>query len=103
FVPFTIEASEDWGGLQEELVRLMNDAKNVLEASKFLLGSGTNEPGGILNIGGTGGLTTTQRVQTATSATYAVGDPWLLKAQIPPRFLAATSYAAGPSIWDKTY
>jgi HK97 family phage major capsid protein len=103
FVPFTIEASQDWGGLQDELVRLMNDAKNVLEATKFLLGTGTNEPGGILNIGSTGGLTTTQRVQTAVSATYAVGDPWLLKAQLPPRFIPATTYAAGPAIWDKTY
>ena len=103
FVPFTIEASQDWVGLQSELVRLMNDAKNILEATKFLLGSGTNEPGGILNIGGTGGLTTTQRVQTAGSATYAVGDPWLLKAALPPRFIPATTYAAGPAIWDKTY
>jgi HK97 family phage major capsid protein len=103
FVPFTIEASQDWGGLQQELVVLMNDAKNILEATKFLLGSGTNEPGGILNIGGTGGLTTTQRVQTATSATYAVADPWALKAALPPRFIPATTYAAGPAIWDKTY
>lgn len=103
FVPFTIEASEDWIGLQAELVTLMNDAKNVLEATKFLLGSGSNEPGGILNIGGTGGLTTTQRVQTATSATYAVGDPWLLKAALPPRFIPASTYASSPTIWDKTY
>jgi HK97 family phage major capsid protein len=103
FVPFTIEASQDWAGLEQELFRLMSDAKNVLEATKFLLGTGTNEPGGVLNIGGTGGLTTTQRVQTATSATYAVGDPWLLKAQLPPRFIPATTYAAGPAIWDKTY
>lgn len=103
FVPFSIELGNDYVNLQEELYRLIADAKNVLEANKFLLGSGTNEPGGILNIGGTGGLTTTQRVQTATSATYAVGDPWLLKAAIPARFIAASSYVAAPAIWDKTY
>jgi HK97 family phage major capsid protein len=103
FVPFTIEVGQDWQGLETELARLMNDAKNILESAKFLLGTGTNEPGGILNIGGTGGLTTTQRVQTAVSATYAVGDPWLLKAQLPPRFIPTTTYAAGPAIWDKTY
>ena len=74
-----------------------------MEATKFLLGTGTNEPGGVLNIGGTDGLTTTQRVQTQTSATYAFGDPWLLKAQLPPRFIPAVTYAAGPAIWDKTY
>jgi HK97 family phage major capsid protein len=81
----------------------MNDAKNVLEATKFLLGSGTNEPGGILNVGGTGGLTTTQRVQSATVATYAVGDGWLLKAALPPRFIPSSSYLAGPATWDRTY
>ena len=103
FVPFTIEAAEDWGGLQGELVRLMNDAKNVLEATKFLLGSGTNEPVGMLTIGTTGALTTTQRVQTATSATLAVADPWTLKAALPPRFLAATTYASSPTIFDKIF
>jgi HK97 family phage major capsid protein len=103
FVPFSIEVGQDWPSLETELGRLFTDSKNVLEATKFLLGTGTNEPGGILNIGGTGGLTTTQRVQTATSATYAVGDPWLLKAQVPPRFITTSSYVANPVIWDKTY
>jgi len=103
FCPFSIEVGQDWASLETELARLFFDSKNVLEATKFLLGSGTNEPGGILNIGGTGGLTTTQRVQTAVSATYAVGDPWLLKAQVPPRFIATSSYVASPAIWDKTY
>jgi HK97 family phage major capsid protein len=103
FVPFSIELGNDYVGLQEELYRLIADAKNVLEATKFLLGTGTNEPGGILNIGSTGGLTTTQRVLTAGVATYAVGDPWLLKAAIPARFIPTTSYVAAPAIWDKTY
>ena len=81
--------AQDWDGLQDELVRLMNDAKNVLEATKFLLGTGTNEPGGILNIGGTGGLTTTQRVQTAArrptpSATRGSSRPRSRRASSPP-------------------
>jgi predicted phage gp36 major capsid-like protein len=99
-IPVTIEATQDWSNLQPELTRLFADSKNVLEATKFLLGSGTNEPGGILNIGGTGGLTTTPRVQTTTVAVYAVGDPWLLKAAIPPRFLNTSSFVAAPAIWD---
>jgi HK97 family phage major capsid protein len=103
FVPFSIEVDQDWSSLQTELVTMAEDAKSVLEATKFLTGTGSNEPGGILNIGGTGGLTTTQRVQTAVSATYAVGDPWLLKAQIPPRFIARATFAAAPAVWDKTY
>jgi HK97 family phage major capsid protein len=103
FVPFSIELGQDWPELQGELVRLASDARDVNDATMFLTGNATNKPGGILNIGGTGGLTTTQRVQTAVSATYAVGDPWLLKAQVPARFISTSTYVAAPGIWDKTY
>ena len=103
FVPFSIEAGQDWQSLEAELARLFADSKNVLEATQFLTGSGSNAPGGILNIGGTGGLTTTQRTLTNAVATYAVGDPWLLKGAIPPRFLTTATFAAAPAIWDKTY
>jgi HK97 family phage major capsid protein len=103
FVPFSLELGNDWANLQGELVRLASDARDVNDATQFLTGNGTNAPGGILNIGGTGGLTTTQRVQTAVSATYAVGDPWLLKAQVPPRFIPTSTYAASPGLWDRTY
>jgi HK97 family phage major capsid protein len=98
FVPFSIELGQDWGNLQQELLKLVADGRDVLDATKFLSGSGTNEPFGVLT-----GLTTTQRVQTNTVATYAVGDPWLLKAQMPARFIASAPFAANPSTWDTTY
>src|SRR5262249_27217347 len=99
FIPVSIELFQDWTNLQANLARLLNDAKNNLESAKCLagVGHGSFEPGGILNIGGTNGLTTTQRVQTTTVATYAVGDPWLLKAAIPPRFLASSTFASAPA------
>jgi HK97 family phage major capsid protein len=68
-----------------------------------LTGTGTNEPSGILNIGGLNGLTTTQRVQTTTTAVYALGDPWLLKAALRPRDIPNTTFAAAPGIWDLTF
>src|SRR5204863_3162815 len=100
---FTIEASQDWDTLQAQLLKLVAGARNTVDATMFLTGTGTNQPSGILNIGGTNGLTTTQRVQTATVATYAVGDPWLLKAAIPPRFLPTSTFAGAPATWDSTY
>ncbi len=103
FCQFTIEASQDWESLSAQLVQLVADGRNTLDATKFLVGSGTNEPSGILNIGALNGLTTTQRVQTATTATYAVGDPWALKAAIPARFIPASTFAAAPATWDTTY
>jgi HK97 family phage major capsid protein len=98
FVPVSIELTQDWGSIQSELARLFRDGRDVVDATKLLSGSGTNEPQGLLT-----GLTTTQRVQTATTPTYVVGDPWLLKAQVPARFLNSTTFAASPSIWDATY
>jgi HK97 family phage major capsid protein len=103
FVQFTIEAGQDDPSLQNELTQLVVDARNVVDATMFLTGTGSNQPSGILNIGGTNGLTTTQRVQTNTVATYAVGDPWLLKAAVPARFINSTTFAAAPGTFDTTF
>jgi HK97 family phage major capsid protein len=100
FVQYTIEASQDDPTLQAQLTQLIADAKNVLDATKFLTGSGTNEPSGILNIGALNGLTTSQRVLTATTA---IADPWSLKAQIPARFINSTTFAAAPGTFDTTF
>ena len=44
----SFELFQDWSGIQTEIARVFADAKDNLEASKFLTGSGTNEPEGIL-------------------------------------------------------
>jgi HK97 family phage major capsid protein len=98
FVPFSIEVSKDWTGLQDELLTLIADARDVLDATKFLTGTGTNEPAGILT-----GLTTAQRVQTNAVATFVLGDVWLLKAAIPARFAASSTFAANPATYDTIY
>lgn len=103
FVPFSIEVGQDWGSLQAELGELMRDAKDTLDATMFLTGTGADQPGGILNIGGPGGLTVTQRVQTAAIATFAVGDVYKLKQALPPRFQAGGTYVVAPAILDVVY
>jgi HK97 family phage major capsid protein len=57
FIPFSFEVGQDWNSIVNELGRLLADGRDVLDTTKMLTGTGTNEPGGILNIGGTGGLT----------------------------------------------
>jgi HK97 family phage major capsid protein len=103
FIPFSIELSQDWSSIVPELTSALADGKDILDATAFLTGTGTSQPGGVLNIGGTGGLTTTQRIQTFTVATYALGDPYLLKAGLPARFINTATYVAAPGIWDTTY
>jgi HK97 family phage major capsid protein len=97
FVPFSIEVGEDYVGLQQELAKIIADAKDVLEAQKFLDGSGTNEPAGIV---GTSGLTTTQRIQTTTVAVTAVGDIYLLKQALPARWLPQGTFVAHATVVD---
>jgi HK97 family phage major capsid protein len=103
FVPFSIELSQDWNSIVPELTGALSDGKDILDATAFLTGTGTNQPGGVLNIGGTGRLTTTQRVLTTTTAVYAVGDPYLLKAGLPARFINTSTYVAAPGVWDITF
>jgi HK97 family phage major capsid protein len=98
----SIELFQDWSRIQAEMARLVEDARNTVDATQMLTGF-TNSPVGVLAIGFTGGLSTTQRVLSAATNSYAVGDPWLLKAQIPPRFIGNATFASAPSIWDTTY
>jgi HK97 family phage major capsid protein len=106
FVPFSIELSMDWAGgvIKDELSSLLQQSRDILDATKFLLGSGTNEPVGLLTIGTAGALTTTQRVQTTTSATYAVGDVYKLKQAIFATVFGPTStWVMSPTLLDTTY
>jgi len=104
FVPMSFEWAQDYPSAQQELVGLLMDAKLVVEATKFLLGTGSNEPAGILNIGGTGGLVqANSRVLTATTATLAYADWWTLKQAIPVRFLADSTVVWNPITGDTAY
>jgi len=57
WIPFSLEIEGDYPNLEGELLNVIADARGSVEADKFLTGSGTNEPSGMLT-----GLTTTQRV-----------------------------------------
>jgi HK97 family phage major capsid protein len=79
FVPFSLELEQDWASLSLELGRMVTEARDTLDATQFLTGNGTNAPVGILAIGTTGALTTTQRVQTDVAATLDIDDVWDVK------------------------
>jgi HK97 family phage major capsid protein len=93
FVPFSWEVGDDWGSLVSELTQLVADAKDVVEATAFLTGNGTNQPVGVLAPGTTGSLTTTQRVLSAGAGAVAIADIYSLK-----QALAQTRFA-GSATW----
>jgi HK97 family phage major capsid protein len=96
FVPFSIEIGMDWGSIQDDLTELFRDAKDVLESSKFVSGSGTNEPFGVL----TG---TTNTVAAAAGLTVTLANMYSLKNALPPRYRksATSAFLANVAVLDR--
>jgi HK97 family phage major capsid protein len=104
FIPFSWEVGDDWNSLVQELTQLVADAKDVVEATKFLLGTGTNEPVGVLAIGSTGSLTTTQRVLSAGAGAVVIGDVYALKQALGnTRYSQASTWAFNPTRLDAVF
>ena len=88
FIPYSIEVGGDWGGLQSEMAKLLQDAKDQLEATKFTLGAGhgSNEPEGIIT-GATGTV-------AAGTAAFAIAHLYALEEALPPRFQPNAKFMA---------
>lgn len=93
FVPYSIE-SEGWSDIRNELASEFADAKDVLEAQKFTLGTGTPEPQGF-TVGATSLAT------TAASATIALADLDTLEDSLPVRFQPNAVYLANRKFYSK--
>jgi HK97 family phage major capsid protein len=80
----TIEASEDTN-FADQLPRLIQDGKDILEETKFAIGTGgtlnAGEPKGVVST-----LGTAQRVAAATSGAIVAQDVYNLEAALGPRF-----------------
>jgi HK97 family phage major capsid protein len=96
FVPFSIEAGADIVAFATEMAGLFQDAKDTLESAKFLSGAGhgSNEPQG-LHVGATA------VVNTAGTATFAVGDVYLLADGLAERWQPNASLVASRSILNR--
>jgi HK97 family phage major capsid protein/HK97 family phage prohead protease len=97
FIPFSIEIGQDWGGLQTEMARMVQDAKDDLEADKFVtgLGHGSSEPEGLL-------VGATAVVATAGTAAFAVGDLYSLETGLAPRFRPRASIVGNRAQYNRT-
>jgi HK97 family phage major capsid protein len=104
FIPFSFEVGMDWTDLLHELGQMIQDSKDVLEATAFLTGSGTNQPVGMLTVGTTGALTTSQRIQSAGTAAIALGDVYALKQAIgSTRFQGDAQWLVHPTRLDSIF
>jgi HK97 family phage major capsid protein len=96
FVPFSIEAGQDWGALQSEMAQLLQDAKDDLEATKFAVGAGHGsfEPKGLI----TGATATTT---AGGVASFAIADLYKLLEALPPRFRPRAKWLGNLFTYDK--
>jgi HK97 family phage major capsid protein len=96
FVPFSIELGQDWASIQQELVGLISDGRDVLDATQFLTGSGTDSPAGVL----TGA---TQTVTLAGTASFVLADVYTVKQALPARWMDNATWAFHPNRLDAVY
>lgn len=95
FIPFSMEIGEDWGALQAEMARLIQDAKDDEEATSFTTGVGTTVfPQGVI-------VGATNTVTAGGTAAFAVADVYKLWEALPARFRPRASYVANLFAYDK--
>nr|MBA2312514.1 phage major capsid protein [Actinomycetota bacterium] len=93
FIPFSIEIDMDWAGMRSEMSTLLQESKDDLEALKFTVGTGVNEPFGVVT-----GATT---LVTATAGqTTDAEDFYRLSAALPERYQARASLVANRGIFN---
>ena len=94
FVPFSIEIGQDWSSFSSEMGRMFADAKDILEATKFAVGSGTNEPFGVIT-----GATTVFTASNTNS--LVVADIYGVHNALGPRFRRAASWTFNNAVTDR--
>lgn len=97
YVEFSIEVDQDWSQLRAELGTMFRDAKDTKEAEKFLHGSGTNEPEGLVyTLDGSA-----SEIFTDTPNTLALTDLYDVKGDLPARWRSNASWLANDSVYDE--
>lgn len=99
FVPLSFELLSDWADASAQIGELIQDAKDVLEASEFTNGTGVApHPQGLLV-----GLGTGQRTLTGTTASLAVADIYDVRAALAPRWQPTAAWLASTQMLDTVY
>ncbi len=98
FLPFTIELDQDYPGFAEEMSTLLAAGYDELLVQKFTVGSGTNEPNGIVTA-----LAADTTVQTllAANGALATGDVYNVWQNLPQRFRRNASWLMSVNINNK--
>ncbi len=92
FVPASIEISQDWASIAQDLGAMFAEAKADLEATAFITGSGSDAPNGIITA--CLAASTTTVVDSTTASVFGIPDVYLVHEDLPPRHRARASWLA---------
>ncbi len=97
WIPFSYEIGMDFPGIAQELARMLADAKDDLEADKFVTGDGNPPtPEGVV-----AGLGLQSHVTSETVNGFEVADLYHLKNALPPRFRGRARFLANDSFYSE--
>src|SRR5882724_4783059 len=89
FIPYSIEVGMDYPGFASEMSTLLAQGYDELLVNKFTIGSGTNEPKGILTaISATAG----DRVKVTTGGSIGAPDPYAVWKALPQKYRRNASW-----------
>jgi HK97 family phage major capsid protein len=94
FVPISIEALQDEANVTTEVARLLAFGREELEAAKFISGTGTGEPTGIVTA-----LTGTASELTSAGA-FALSSVYNLDNALPARYRSNASWLGHRAIYN---
>ena len=96
FVPFSMEAEEDWAGMRAEIFQLLGEAKDREEATAFLLGTGVApQPEGLIT-----GIPAGSEVTTGTT-TFTQADIYALMEALPVEFEPGAVFLGTKQIFNR--
>lgn len=96
FVPISIEALQDEANVTADVARLLAFGREDLEANKFITGTGTGEPTGIVTT-----LTgTSSELTQGSSGTMPLASVYGLDNGLPARYRRGASWLAQRSIYN---
>lgn len=96
FVPISIEALDDEANVTAEVARLLAFGREDLEANKFITGTGTGEPFGIV-----AALTgTSSEITTTTNDVFALADVYKLDNALPARYRTNATWLGHRAIYN---
>jgi HK97 family phage major capsid protein len=94
FVPFSIESDQDWTQLRSEMTRLLMDAKDVEEASAFVVGSGVAPAAAGIQ------ATLSTSANVGDQVTFTVNSLTAADNALPPRYAPRAQWLARKNIYN---